>query len=96
MRIEHEEKGRKWTFFVEEKGERHAELDYFNSGPGTINIYHTEVDEKLRGKGIGAELVKAAVDLARRNSKKIIATCPFAHKIIDRTTEYRDLLAERE
>jgi len=96
MRIEHEGKGRKGTFFVEENGKRQAELDYFKSGPDTINIYHTEVDEKLRGKGLGAELVKAAVDLARRDGKRIIATCPYAHKIIKRTPEYRGLLVEPE
>jgi len=96
MRIEHEKKGRKGTFFVEENGKRQAELDYFTSGPDAINIYHTEVDEELRGKGMGEELVKAAVDLARRNNKKVIATCPFAHKIIERTPEYRGLLAEPE
>jgi predicted GNAT family acetyltransferase len=96
MKVEHEETGRKGTFFVEENGQRVAELAYFKSGADAINIYHTEVNEKLRGKGVGEQLVKAAADMARQNDKKILATCPYAHKVMDGTPEYRDLLTELE
>ena len=96
MKVEHEETGRKGTFFVEENGERVAELAYFKSGTDAINIYHTEVDEKLRGKGVGEQLLKAAVDRARQNNIKILATCPYAHKVMDGTPEYRDILTELE
>jgi predicted GNAT family acetyltransferase len=92
MKIEHEEGNRKGTFYITEDGERVAELAYLQSGPDRINLYHTEVDERLRGKGVGNDLVKAAVDHARANHLKIIPTCPFAKKVME-TSAYRDVLS---
>lgn len=93
MEIRHEELKKKGTFFVEENGERLAELAYFNSAPGEITIYHTEVSEKLRGEGIGQDLVAAAVQYARENNLKIVPSCPYTKKVIDRTPEFQDVLA---
>lgn len=93
MEIRHEEQKKKGAFFVEEDGERLAELAYFKSAPGQITIYHTEVREKLRGEGIGQDLVSAAVQYARENNLKIVPTCPYTKKVIDRTPEFHDVLA---
>lgn len=90
--IKHEEKEKKGVFFTEEGGKRIAELLYFRSAPGRITVYHTEVDESLRGHGVGGRLVAAAVEYARANDLKIIATCPYAHKLMTRTPEFRDML----
>ncbi|MEO7540171.1 MAG: GNAT family N-acetyltransferase [Pyrinomonadaceae bacterium] len=92
MEIRHETKGKKGMFYVEENGERLAELDYLANAPGEITIYHTEVDEKLRGEGIGQDLVAAAVKHARDNKLKIEPKCPYAKKVIDRTPEMQDVL----
>ena len=94
MNVRHEEVKRKGTFFVEEKGERVGEIGYFHSAPGKINIYHTEVVERLRRKGVGGELIKAVIDYARENGLQIVATCPYARKVIEGTREYRELLVE--
>lgn len=93
MKIEHEEKGRKGRFFINEEGERLAEIAYFDSAPGVISVYHTEVKPELRGEGIGEDLVAAVVDHARKNNLKIIATCEFAKKVIDETPEFQDIMA---
>lgn len=50
----------------------------------TFNIVHTEVDQKFGGKGIGKQLVKAAVEYARKNDKKIIASCSYAHAVLEK------------
>ena len=39
---------------------------------------HTEVPEKLAGRGIGGTLVGAAVDEAVRAGLTIVPACPFA------------------
>ena len=96
MKVDHEENKKKGSFFIIDGNERLAELLYFHPAPGMINIYHTEVDPKLRGTGAGGDLVAAAVKYARDNDLKIIATCPFAKKVIDRSPEYRDLLADEQ
>lgn len=93
MEIRHETQAKKGMFFVEEDGKRLAELAYLTSGPGQITIYHTEVDEKLRGEGIGQDLVAEAVKHARENKLKIVPKCPYAKKVIDRTPEMQDVLA---
>jgi predicted GNAT family acetyltransferase len=57
----------------------------------TFVITHTEVDETLEGKGIGKQLVAAAVDYARKHSFKIKATCLFAKKVLDRSPQFADV-----
>lgn len=86
MRIQHDEHGRKGAFYIDEDGEWIAELTYVKD-EGTMTIDHTEVDEKLRGEGIGEDMVKAAVEYARKEGLKIKADCPYARKVIERTPE---------
>ena len=93
MEIKHEQQKRKGLFFVEQEGDRLAELEYFTSAPGEITVYHTGVNEKLRGQHVGVKLVAAVVGYARENGLKIVPTCPFTKKVIDRTPEYQDVLA---
>lgn len=93
MDIQHEEDGKKGEFFIEQDGKRLAKLQYFHSRDGEITIYHTEVGEELGGKGVGRELVAAAVAYARGNKSKVLATCSYAKKVIDKTPEFQDVLA---
>lgn len=92
MQIQRDEHGRKGAFYIEENGEWIAELTYLKNND-TMTIDHTEVDKKLRGEGVGEDLVKAAVEYARENHLKIKAACPYAKKVIDRTPELQDVLA---
>lgn len=93
MEIQHEDQKKKGAFFIEDGGGRVAQIQYFQSAPSEITAYHTEVDERLRGQKIGDKLVAALVCYARDNGLKVVATCPFAKKVIDRTPEFRDVLA---
>jgi predicted GNAT family acetyltransferase len=91
MEIQHDEHGRKGAFFIDDEGEWIAELTYFKTGD-TMTIDHTEIDEKLRGEGIGEDMVKAAVEYARANGLKVVAVCPYAKKVIERTPELQGVL----
>ena len=91
MDIKHEENGKKGEFYIEEDGERPALIQYFQSKPGVINIYHTEVAESMGGRGVGRELVAAVVDHARKNSLKVAASCPYAKKVIDKAPDMQDV-----
>ena len=93
MDIRREEHGRKGAFFIDEDGEWVAEMTYLKRGDNTIVIDHTEVEPELRDRGIGTELVAAAVDHARENGLKIRPVCPFAKSVIDSTPEFQDVLA---
>ncbi|HKP68051.1 MAG TPA: GNAT family N-acetyltransferase [Pyrinomonadaceae bacterium] len=91
MQIQQDEHGRKGAFYIDENGEWIAELSYVKDN-GTMTIDHTEIDEKLRGEGIGQDMVKAAVEYARANGLKINAVCPYAKKVIESTPEFQDVL----
>lgn len=93
MQIKHKEIGSKGIFYIEEHGEKLAEMTYSKAGETLIIIDHTEVSEKLKGKGAGKQLVQAAVDYAREHTIKILPLCPFAKAVFDKTPEYRDVLS---
>jgi predicted GNAT family acetyltransferase len=50
----------------------------FPSKDGTATIDRTFVDESLRGQGVAAKLVQAAVDKIQADGNNIAATCPYA------------------
>lgn len=80
-------------FFAVVDGEE-ARLDYAPTGERTLDYRHTFVPERLRSRGIGEHLVKDALDHAREHGTRVIPTCPFVRRIIERNPEYSDLLAE--
>jgi len=93
MLIQHEQHDHKGTFYVEENGNRLAEMVYTMSGTELMIIEHTEVDDKLRGKNVGYQLVHTAVEYARTNHLKILPLCPFAKSVFDRKhAEFGDVL----
>jgi len=55
-----------------------AELTYRRHGERLV-LVHTEVPDALEGRGIGGELVRAAVDLAAENRLTVVPICPFAN-----------------
>ncbi len=52
-----------------------------------ISLIHTEVPEALRGKGLGSQLVRAALDYAHFNQLKIIPVCPFVKAYLQKHPE---------
>ena len=94
MYIHHKLEGKKGLFFVEQDDKLLAEMVYKTAGPNKMIIEHTEVSEELRGQNVGAQLVAAAVDHARKQNRKILPLCPFAHAILHKKAEYKDILYE--
>jgi len=92
MEIQHSITGTNGVFFVEENGERLAEMTYRMSGPTKMIIDHTEVSDKLAGKGIGKQLVAKGVEHARKNGLKILPLCSFAKSLFDKIPEFSDVL----
>ena len=92
MTIQQTDNGKKGAFYIEENGERLAEMTYVWAGTGMFIIDHTEVTDKLAGKGAGKQLVAKAVDFAREQKVKIKPLCPFAKSVFDKTPDYHDVL----
>ncbi len=93
MQIKHKETGSKGLFFVGQEDTMLAEMTYTRPAPDKIIIDHTEVNDELRGKNIGYQLVQAAVDYARTNNIKIIPLCPFAAAVFKKRPEFNDVLS---
>lgn len=94
MDIQHKSGDSKGEFFIQENGEVKAKVTYSRMEDRGIIIDHTEVDEELRGENIGTSLVKHAVNYARENDLKLVATCPFAKTVIKRDESLQDVLQE--
>ena len=92
MIILHKLVGTKGMFYVEIDGNILAEMVYTMPSPTKMIIEHTEVSDELRGKNVGYQLVKTAVDFARQHNIKIIPLCPFAKSVFDKKEDLRDVL----
>jgi predicted GNAT family acetyltransferase len=56
-------------------------------------FHHTEIDASLRSNGLGAELVRAALDDVRARGLHIIPTCWYVAEFVELHPDYTDLLA---
>jgi uncharacterized protein len=60
----------------------------------TMMLSHTGVPQTLRGRGIAALLVRAALDHARSKGLKVRPDCSYAEAYMQRHPETLDLLPE--
>jgi predicted GNAT family acetyltransferase len=56
-----------------------------------LSLIHTEVPEAMRGKGLGKQLVRAALDYAHFNQLKVIPVCPFVKAYLQKHKEAQTL-----
>lgn len=92
MEIKFEESESKGAFYIEENGQRVANMTISKAGGNILIIDHTEVSDALRGKNAGKQLVEAAVKHAREHHYKIIPLCPFAKSVFEKVKDYQDVL----
>ncbi|MEO7990589.1 MAG: GNAT family N-acetyltransferase [Chryseolinea sp.] len=79
------------AFVIEEGGEKLAEMVIAIAGDN-LTVFHTQVDDKLRGQGIASELLSTMVQYARTHNKKVIALCPYVSAQFKRHPEqYADI-----
>ncbi|HEY6626776.1 MAG TPA: GNAT family N-acetyltransferase [Ignavibacteriaceae bacterium] len=57
-----------------------------------INLYHTYTYPALRGKGLAAQVVRAALEFAKENNLKVIPTCSYVQAFIAKNDEYKKLV----
>ena len=67
-----------------EEGKVIAEITFNEIEKGVYNIEHTFVDESLRGKGIASKLVEEAVKEIKNRKGKVVATCSYAKKWLEK------------
>ncbi len=67
-----------------EHGKIIAEIEFENIGENVYNIYHTFVDESLRGQGVASKLVEEAVKEIKAQGGTVQATCSYAKKWLEK------------
>lgn len=80
------------AFYLENDGNRVAQMTYSRVNDGMVIIDHTEVDPSLGGQGVGRMLLDAAVQWARETGTKFKVVCPFARAQFARDPSIRDVL----
>lgn len=68
-------------FELEKEGKLLAFIHY-RLDEGSICVTHTEVDESLRGQGIGVKLVDRLTDFAEQRGLHISSECSYARHIL--------------
>ena len=71
--------------YLEDKnGKLLAEINFEELEDNQYNIYHTFVDESLRGQGIASKLVEMAVNEIEAREGQVAATCSYAKGWIEK------------
>lgn len=60
-----------------------------------VTLIHTEIASRLKGRGLGEQLVAGALDDIRTRGLHIVPLCPFVAAYIRRHPEYDDLVRSR-
>ena len=67
----------------DESGKVLAEIEFSKEQDDTYNIFHTFVDDSLRGQGIAGKLVETAVKEISNRGGNVTATCSYAKKWLE-------------
>lgn len=55
-------------------------------------FFRTQMEPEFEGRGLGSQLVGAALDSERAMHHQIRAKCPFVRRFVERHPEYADLM----
>ena len=67
-------------------------LEFEIDGQGWLTLWHTQVAEAQRGKGLALELVTTAFQYAKDHNLKVDVLCPVALHILETHPEFQPLL----
>jgi predicted GNAT family acetyltransferase len=88
--LEHADGG---AFLIARDGVRIAEMTFVHAGPSRARFDHTHVAPELRGHGIAALLLQAAVEWARRTGIRMVPECSYVRDAFARDPSIGDVLA---
>ncbi len=66
----------------------------YRTRPGLIAFVHTEIDERLQGRGLGDRLIRFALEDARARGLAVLPFCPFVKAFIERHREFEVLVPD--
>ena len=79
------------AFYITDGKEQLGEMVIGISG-NDLTVYHTKVAKEAEGKGFAKKLLDAMIDLARKNSLKVIPICRYVQLQFKRhALDYADI-----
>lgn len=91
MEIRHKEIKGQGMFYIQEDGTTLGSMSYTKTDEHHIIIEHTNVDDVLKGRGAGKQLMSEAVSWARNKNIRVGATCTFAQALFEKVDSYQDV-----
>lgn len=89
LTIHNNERNLQFELFLDDE---RAFLEY-RFHEGFIILMHTDVPEKLGGKGVGSALAAHAFNYARAHHLKVKVYCPFVMSWLEKHPEQMDIVA---
>jgi uncharacterized protein len=91
IRVQHRADASRYELYV---GDDLAGVaDYWETSDGPLVFPHTEIDPSRRGQGLGAVLVRGALDDVRSRGRTVVPQCWYVAQFIREHPEYRELAA---
>jgi len=87
-KVIHEKENERFVIYVD-GNEVYVEYKMRNN---EMDLNHTYTDPALRGKGMAAHVVRAALEFAKINNLKVIPTCSYVQSFIEKNKEYKELV----
>jgi uncharacterized protein len=66
----------------------------YSARPGLIAFVHTEVEERVQGRGLADRLIRFALEDARSRDLAVLPFCPFVKGFIERHREFEALVPD--
>ncbi len=90
--VVHDDEGHR--YLLRRDGEHVGVIDYRPTDDGAVlDMHHTEIRPGVRGGGLGAVLVRRALDDVRESGRQVIPTCWYVRDFIAEHEDYQPLLA---
>ena len=78
-------------FFAYCNGHPVGRITFVRTGPNTVIIDHTEVDDKYQNSDIELNLVRCVCQIAREQHRNVLPICPIAQTLFSRYPEFDDV-----
>jgi uncharacterized protein len=86
--IKHDETQKKFSVVINGLT---AFISYETPRPGVMDLQHTFVPEDLRGMSLAGRLTEFALEHARQHGDKIMPTCSYIKKYLEKHPQYAEL-----